>query len=343
MPVLRSLSVVVLITLLAGGCGQAPRLQKLQGHAEGTTYHISWWSGRKVNAAELENHIQQALAKVDREISTYRKDSDLEKFNRSRSTDWQTMPADVIALLETARIVHTQSRGCYDPTIKPLFDLWGFQKDKLHVPSADEIAQVRSEIGFERVKIDKLRDRIRKTIPDLQLDLSSMGEGYTIWNLARVFDRAGIDNYLIEFGGDMMVKGHKPDGKRWRVAIERPMPGQVSVQKVVSIDNEDGVSVNTSGTYRHYFDKDGHVYSHILNPRTGAPVTHNLVSATVFGRDPRLTDAWATAMLCMGKKEGEKVAERLDLKVFFIQQEKNYLLESESPELRNTSDVTVQD
>lgn len=342
MSVVRLCSVFPLLTLLLSGCGQTPQLQKMQGHAEGTTYEIKWWNHSHGGKAALRKRVDQALARVDREISTYRKDSDLQRFNLSRSTDWQTMPKEVIGLLEIAKIVHTQSRGCYDPTIKPLFDLWGFQGDRQHVPDASEIAEARSKVGLERVEIDKLRSRIRKTIPDLQLDLSSMGEGFTLWSLGHVFDKAGIENYLIEFGGDMLVKGHKPDGKRWHIAIERPKPGQVGIQKVVTIDNEDGVSINTSGTYRHYFDANGRMYSHILNPRTGSPVTHNLVSATVFGRDPRLSDAWATAMLCMGKKEGEKVAERLDLKVFFIQQEHNYLLESESPELQNTSDVTVR-
>ncbi|WP_097460440.1 FAD:protein FMN transferase [Mangrovitalea sediminis] len=341
MSMLRALFAIAAIVLLAG-CSQPPKIVGLQGHAEGTTYHIRWWSQKPVDMAQIKQQMQVALDRVDREISNYRDDSDIEHFNRNRTTDWQTLPADVIQLLDIAKTVYHDSHGCYDPTIKPLFDLWGFRADKLHVPSAAEIAATKAEVGFDHVTIDTAHSRIRKSLPQLAIDMSSMGEGYTIWHLSKVLEDAGVHNYLVEFGGDMLVKGHKPGGKRWKIAIERPLPGDMQVEKVVAILADNGVSINTSGTYRHFFDEDGHVYSHILNPRTGAPVTHNLVSATVFGTDPRVSDAWATAMLCMGRDEGGQVAQAQSLPVFFIQQEGKKLITSESPALEKSTAVMIQ-
>ena len=341
MTLLRVLFVFTALALLSA-CSQPPKIVGVQGHAEGTSYHIRWWSQKPVDINQVKQSMQKALDKVDKQISNYRDDSDIEGFNRSASTDWQTLPADVIHLLAIAKTVYHDSHGCYDPTIKPLFDLWGFRADKLHVPSAAEIAATRAEVGFDHVQIDPSRNRIRKDLPKLAIDMSSMGEGYTIWHLAKVLEDAGVRNYLVEFGGDMLVKGHKPGGKRWKIAIERPLPGDMQVEKVVTIQSDAGVSVNTSGTYRHFFDESGHVYSHILDPRTGSPVTHHLVSATVFGTDPRVSDAWATAMLCMGHSEGEQVAKQQSLPVFFIQQENKKLVTSESPALERSTAVTLQ-
>lgn len=341
MSVVRSLLLLTLVLLVGAGCTRKPVLHRISGQFKGTHYHIRWWTSGKVNPDALNKKVQLALSGVYDQIGLRNPHSALVAFNHSKSTQWQPLPKDLISLLEIAKIVHTLSRGCYDPTIKPLVDLWGFRDDILHVPDADQIADARSRIGLERLDIDKLRDRVRKTVPDLALDLGSVEIGYGLWRISQVFDKAGVDNYLINLDGDLMAKGHRTDGKRWRVEIRRSIPGEASIDKNVSIDNEDGVSIDTAATSRHFVDANGKSYSHIISPRTGAPVTHNLISATVFGADPRMTDAWSTAMLCMGKKEGEKVAERLDLKVLFIQREPNYLLESESPELQSTSDVTV--
>jgi len=327
--------------LMLGGCSRQPKLHDLDGFAEGTSYHITWWSRQRVSDAVLSQEFDAVIAQIDKRISTYTNDSDLQAFNRSRSTKWQSLPASVIHLLTIAKTVYHDSNRCYDPTVGPLFDLWGFQTAHPHIPSAQEIAAVKKGIGFDHVTLDVAHDRLKKSIPKLGIDLSSMGEGYTIWHLSRVLERHGIHNYIVEFGGDMLVKGHKPGHQKWRIAIAQPVPGKLAPERIVTIENEKGVSVNTSGTYRRFFDADGKSYSHILDPRTGRPVTHNLVSATVFNTDPRVGDAWATAMLCMGKEEGERVARKAGIKVYFIQDEGDKLVGSESPALRRAKAVTI--
>jgi len=329
------------IPVLLGGCNRAPEVRKIEGHAQGTSYHITWWSPNQIDTGELKGLIDTTFADIDKKISTYTDDSDLQRFNHNSSTGWQELPGDVVGLLHLASQVHEASNGCYDPTVKPLYDLWGFGKNSFHIPSPNQIKGVRKDVGFEKVALDIRRHRVRKLIPEIAIDLSSMGEGYTAWRLSKVLEHAGIHNYIVEMGGDMYVKGHRPDGGFWRIAIVRPLPGDMSIDKVVEIRNENGVSINTSGTYRHYYDQQGKRYSHIFDPRSGAPVTHDLVSATVFADDPRFSDAWATAMLCLGKREGESIAEQQRIAVYFIQQQKEKLLESSSPALQKSKAVAV--
>ncbi len=336
-------SLIALVwALTLAACGERPQLHEIANFAEGTIYHITWWADHDVDEAALRGEIDAALTRIDREISNYRSDSDIERFNRSRSTAWQSLPPPVVELLVIAQTVYRDSKGCYDPTVSPLFDLWGFRSGTPHVPSPQDIARVRREIGFRHVEHDLTRSRLRKTIPQLAIDMSSIGEGYSIRQLAQVLERHDIHNYIVEFGGDMLVKGHKPGHRKWRIAIARPVPGDLAVQDIVTIEDEHGVSVNTSGTYRRFFATNGRQYSHILDPRTGSPVTHDLVSATVFDTDSRVGDAWATAMLCMGKAESETVANSAGIKVLFLQRQSGKLVSTESRALRNSKAVDIQ-
>lgn len=321
---LSSFSRVTLFSLLTllTACSKVAPLHKTEGFAQGTTYHISWWSESDVDAKVLQPLLQKKLASIDKELSTYRDDSFISTFNRSPSLAWQSVSDDFIALLQVAQRVNVQSLGCYDPTIGPLFSLWGFHEDQLVVPSETQIDEVRSHIGLDKIDLDAANKKIRKLDPAVALDFSSMGEGYTIRELSRVMEQQHIENYLIEFGGDMKIKGQKPDGTHWKIAIERPIPQQQGIEsyQLVSILATDGVTIDTSGSYHHSFDKDGRSYSHILDARTGAPVSHHLVSSSVFGQDPVLGDAWATAMMCLGPDQGQKIAKQQGLAVFFIEQ-----------------------
>ncbi len=207
-------------SLLLSSCSKPPKIEKLSGFAEGTSYHVSWWSNKAVPVEKVQQQFNQTLAKIDLEFSTYRDDSYISKFNRSTSTDWQPASKDFIDMLLIAKKVHRDSNGCYDPTIEPLFALWGFQKDSLHVPTAEQIATVKAEMGIDKIEIDTKQMKIRKTIPQLQLDLSSMGEGYAITKLSQVLESDGVKNYLVEFGGDMKIQGRKPKGRNGELLLK---------------------------------------------------------------------------------------------------------------------------
>ncbi|MDW6003749.1 FAD:protein FMN transferase [Vibrio mangrovi] len=328
-----------LVTVAA--CSRTPEIKRLEGYAQGTTYHISWWSQSGVTTDEIRPQFDQLLADIDKEFSTYRDDSYISEFNHSTSTQWQSASDDFLQLLDIAKTINQKTQGCYDPTIGPLFNLWGFRKGEFQVPDSQQIAVVKAELGLDKIQVDKQGKRIRKTLPQVQVDFSSMGEGYTIGKLSSVLESHGIVNYLVEFGGDMKIRGHKPDGAKWRIAIERPVPknGDIEPYKIVTIQEEQGITLDTSGTYRRSFDANGRSYSHILDPRTGASVTHDLVSASVFGQIPAESDAWATAMLCLGPEAGYQMAQQENLEVFFIRSDNGQLIDRKSAALENSKRV----
>ncbi|MDP5252684.1 MULTISPECIES: FAD:protein FMN transferase [unclassified Vibrio] len=324
-------------------CSKVAPLHKTEGFAQGTSYHISWWSESDVSAEVLQPLLEEKLAAIDKELSTYREDSFISRFNRNPSLAWQEVSEDFIELLHVAHQVNVQSLGCYDPTIGPLFSLWGFDKDQFVVPSQADIEQVQAHLGLDKIEIDPTNKRIRKLDSSVALDFSSMGEGYTIGELSQIMAQRHIDNYLIEFGGDMQIKGQKPDGSHWKIAVEKPIPQQQGIEpyQLVSILSTAGVTLDTSGSYHHSFDKDGKSYSHILDARTGAPVAHHLVSSSVFGQDPVLGDAWATAMMCLGPKQGQLIAKKQGLEVFFIEQDGQVLTQHTSDALRHSPRVSL--
>ena len=146
----------------------------------------------------------------------------------------------------------------------------------------------------------------------------------------------------VAVGGELQVKGKKPQQQPWKVAIEKPLPGSQTLQKVITVQQSEPMAVMTSGTYRHYFDADGKRYSHVLDARIGAPVKHNTVSTTVLIENPTLGDAWSTAFLCMGSQDGKAVADRLGMKVLVIDQIGDELVEISSEALSNTKTVSLQ-
>lgn len=220
-----------------------------------------------------------------------------------------------------------QLRKLVEETVKPIFDLWGFSKHENRVPTQEEINNVLLHVGMPRVEIDRANSRIRKLDPEVKIDLSSIAQGYTVTATANLLENQGIQNYLVEIGGEMKVKGHNAKGNSWRVAIEKPSPFSREVQRILDIHQMNGAAIMTAGTYRNFFEEKGHTYSHILNPKTGSPVTHHLLSVTVLHDDPTWADAWDTALLCVGETEAAKIAEAEHLKVLLIYQEGQVLKE----------------
>ncbi|ARS53201.1 FAD:protein FMN transferase [Kushneria konosiri] len=330
-------------TLLLAGCDRTPEIELAQGEAQGTTYHIKWWGEDVPAHGDIEADLTRVLTKIDEDISTYRDDSWISRFNASRTTNWQTAPAGVIHLLQIARRVHDQSQGCYDPTVAPLFALWGFQDEHFQVPSDKAIHEAMTHVGLEHLEIDESAGKVRKTIPELSIDLSSMGEGYSVDQIAAMLESHGIHDYLAELGGDMRIRGAKPDDEPWRVGIETPSPGERRAGNIVTVNDRSGLSINTSGTYRRYFDDSGHAYGHIIDPRSGAPATHDLVSTTVFGHEAAVSDAWATTMLCLGRKQGTEVADREGLPVYLIERHGDHdFSDSRTRALKETKRLTLK-
>jgi len=331
--------------LLAGAlalavCTKPEPVQVLGGAAQGTTWQVSVWHPDGVDGAALRQRLEAELDRIDRVLSNYRPDSVIERFNAQETTAPVAVGDEIVELVRVARQVSEASEGCYDLTIQPLLALWGFAGDTLTPPDAAALAQALQRIGFAQLET-RPPGQLRKLAPGVQVDLSSIAQGYSVGRLAAVVEAAGIDNYLVELGGELQARGHKPDGAPWRIGVERPAPGGGAVERVLTLRAEAPVAVMTSGTYRHYFDAEGKRYSHILDARSGAPVTHNTVSVTVVNGDPTRADAWSTALLCLGREAGLAVADRHGIAALFIAEDGDGFAETTTAAWRSLTTIEV--
>ena len=330
----------VLMSFILASCTPVDPLKHFTGPAQGSTYNISYWTDADVSAADLQQQVTAELERIDRVMSNYRPDSVIEQFNSNQSNEPQQVGAELVALVEDARQVTQASQGCYDLTVKPLFELWGFKADKFNQPTAEQVAATMQLVGMD--KISTSTDTMAKANPAARVDVSSIAQGYTVRQLALILEKAGVHNYLVEVGGELQVRGKKPAGQPWKIAIEKPLPGDQRLQKIIEVLQDAPLAIMTSGTYRHYFDADGQRFSHVLDARQGAPVRHQTVSTTVLIENATFGDAWSTAFLCLGSEDGLKVADALGLKVLFIDQEGEQLLEKSSQALSESKAVILQ-
>lgn len=328
---LKKLSIFACLIIGLTACSQPDPIQRISGPAQGSTFTVSFWTEQDLDKNHLEMQIKEELERIDLLMSNYRPDSVIEAFNAQQTQQPVEVGPELVQLVEIAKQVSAHSEGCYDLTVKPYFELWGFRGDKLTKPSAEQIQALKQTIGLD--KVSSKDSSLTKLNPSLRVDVSSIAQGYTVGQLARILDKAGIENYLVEVGGELVSKGKKPEAKAWRVAIEKPLPDSQKLQKIISVQQDAPLSIMTSGTYRHFYDQDGVRYSHVLDARTGSPVSHNTVSTTILIPDPTWGDAWSTAFLCIGSEQGLKLADKLKLPVLFIDQQGNDFIEKPSQAL----------
>jgi len=328
---------VFLMTLAS--CSK-PTIQKLEGPAQGTTYHISYWSEAPVDTKDIKASVENEFAVIDKLLSNYRPDSTIETFNSAENTESREVGSEIVSLVKIAQVVNQASQGCYDLTIKPLFDLWGFRGDSLTIPQDSVIRTTLKQIGMEKLEVVD-ETHLRKKQADLKTDLSSIAQGYSVERISKVLEQKGITDYLVEIGGELKTNGHKPGLQPWRIAVERPLPEERTMHKIVTMPKDAPMAVMTSGTYRHYFDDHGQRYGHILDARNGRPVTHNLVSVTVLISNPTVADAWSTALLCLGQKDGMAAANAAKIPALFIELQGAELTESRSDALNTLTSLTI--
>jgi thiamine biosynthesis lipoprotein len=302
--------VALAITATAPACSRSPAtpaIQAVGNFAQGTTYEVQWWSQEPFDAAELAEAARQELERIDRLLSNYREDSVIERFNASRTLEVQPLTTEIVRLLDIAADVHRRSEGCFDPTVRPLVRLWRLDGGEPAVPSAEAIELARGSVGFEKIEIVS-ESAVRKTVADVEIDFASIGQGYAAQRLAIVAENLGLQNYLIEIGGELVARGRKPNGEPWRIGIERPDGS--GVQRILQLQGDKPAAVTTSGTYRRSFAAQGRTFSHILDPGTGWPVQHALLGVTVVHSDAAVAGAWGTALVCLGPDRALATADR---------------------------------
>ncbi|GAC32482.1 FAD:protein FMN transferase [Paraglaciecola polaris] len=324
----RLISFVVFLLIIVS-CTQAPIETHLTGHTMGTTYNVKFVNTDNVDEQQLHDNIDAALVKVNKLMSTYDPESELSRFNQWNSNEPFPLSPETLTVLREAKRLGTLSHGVLDVTVGPLVNLWGFGPDAKPEkrPSAQVVTQVKARTGL--AKLHLLDNGAQKTESDLYVDLSTIAKGYGVDVVAELLDANDIHDYLVEIGGEMRVAGNKASGTPWRIAVEKPVSMERAVQEIISIGTN---AIATSGDYRNYFEEDGVRYSHLIDPRTGAPIIHNLVAVTVVHPSSMTADGLATALIVMGKDEALNVALHNDLAVLMITRENGEFKEYTTPQ-----------
>lgn len=309
----RTALCLLLASALLAGCGE--KIEEFGGPTMGSHYSLKYLAGEgSPEPAALKAEVEALLTQVDQQMSTWRSDSDLSKFNRLPAGSCRVMPDAVLALVRRGEQLFRDSDGAFDLTVSPLLELWGFgpQSRGERVPTAEEITAAQATVGHRHLRIEG--QQLCKSAA-VHLDFNSLAAGYTVDLIAARLAERAVSSYLLDVTGEIKAVGRKPDGSPWRIAIEAPRDDQQVAQKVLSLD---GLGVSTSGDYRNYFERDGQRYSHTLDPQTGAPITHRLAAVTVVDASTLRADGLSTLLMVLGPERGFAYAEQAGIAAFFV-------------------------
>ncbi len=314
---MRLFPVFIFLILLSCQTEQNP---VFHGSTMGTTYSISLADTTLAPSAteRITRLIERRLKEVNASMSTYIPQSEISLFNKSRTLKPYPVSDGFMYVARMARTIYRGSDGAYDVTVAPLVDLWGFGKKgrRFSPPSRSAIDSVMRFVGMNRLIFGE--NYLQKTIPQLQLDFSSIAKGYGVDEVARLLREEGFKNYLVEIGGEVVVRGRR-NGQLWRIGVDRPDTSLMvnhSLQRILALT---GRAVATSGDYRNYFVSHDSLYSHTIDPRLGYPIVNHVASATVIAPNCTLADAMATALMVMGPEKGlEWVEGEADIEAMLI-------------------------
>lgn len=278
----------------------------------GTTYHIKVVAHSPLDADRLKNEIDKRLDDLNQELSTYIPTSEISLFNRSVDTKKKrSVSPDFLYVMAMAQQIHQLSQGAWDGTVKPLVDLWGFGSidRRQTLPDAGTIEELMKTIGFHRIEISK-DGYLRKTIPQVTVDLASIAKGYAVDQISDLIRSHGLEDFIVEIGGEVYASGLRKDGKMWRVGVNTPRRDASfdAVYQAVELQNK---AMATSGDYRNFFEFNGVRYSHVIDPRTGYPVKNGVVSVSVISDNCTFADGLATALMVMGPETGIELTDRI--------------------------------
>jgi len=314
----RALAAAVTSGLLAlPGCQGGTDELVLSGPTMGSTYTVRVTDGARAESSARQL-VEAALADVDVAMSSYRQDSELARFNESRSTDWFAVSGLLADTVDRSLRLGKLTGGAFDITVAPLVQLWGFgPADPLPRPPAEEQVTARLQrAGQVHLQLRQTPPALRKQLPGLELDLDGIAPGAAVDLIATRLEAAGFHDYMIEVGGEVRAHGRNAAGAPWRIGIERPDEHGRSVGRVLHIA---GMSVSTSGDYRDYFEVGGRRYGHTIDPATGRPVADTLASVTVLRPLAAEADALATALTVLGPEAGWSLAEAQGWPALFVE------------------------
>ncbi len=290
----------------------------LNGRTMGTTYCVRYRpSDQHVNREVVQRLIDDELERVNAQMSTYREDSEVSRFNRWESSEWFAVSSETAHVVQLAQKISDISDGAFDVTVGPIVDLWGFGPGmrRESIPSDEEIKAARELVGYKNLEVRISPPGLRKLIPNLRIDLSAIAKGHGADRVSELLERQGFQDSFVEIGGEIVTRGHRNATEPWQIGIESPQDFTRSIALVIGLSDS---ALATSGDYRNFFTRGDSRFSHTIDPPTGRPVTHSTASCSVVASNAALADAIATCMMVLGSKNGLRLAEDNEWAVLLV-------------------------
>jgi len=298
---------ILLLAVIVGkvSAKETPALASLTGPTMGTTYHVKYWGAGADSPPQVKEAVDKLLAEFDRQMSTYREDSELMQFNRAPANEWFPVSADTARVVEESLRYYRDTDGVLDVTVPPLLRAWNFQsggRDRTaRPPSAEAIAAAKAVVGSQHIEVRSDPPALKKDLADVEIDLSSIAPGYAVDLIIAQLQTLGFANTMVEIGGEVRATGTRPDGKPWRIGVEQVESTDGTLARIVPLEN---LSLSTAGDYRNYRTADGRRFTHIIDPRSGSALPYRGASVTVIAKTCTEADALDTPLLVMGPDAG---------------------------------------
>lgn len=282
-----------------------------QGKVFGTFYNIIYQQPQGKN---LNDSIIKAFQEFDASLSTFNQTSTISKINRneSDSTDYFFRK-----MYEEAQRVSSLTNGAFDITVAPLVNAWGFGFKQEVFPTQTTIDSILQYVGYEKISLKN--NFLQKQDSRIQIDASAIAKGFSVDIVANLLEKNGCENFLVDIGGEIVAKGKNPKGEKWTIGINKPTESPIQTGEIQSVLYSNDIAMATSGNYRQFYYKDGKKYAHTIDPKTGQPVQHQLLSATIIAPTCMTADAFATACMVMGTEKSIALCDSIaEIEGFFI-------------------------
>lgn len=316
---------------------------RLEGPTMGTTWKVTVVAQLSdAEQAAVGDAITRELAEVDVQMSTWRPDSEISRFNASASTEPIELSRGFLDVVALSLDIAAHSDGAFDITLAPLLDAWGFGPSGRKPdapPTPEQLDALRARTGPNKLHLDLSAGTLRKDQPDLALELSAIAPGHAADRIAAALVALGHTRHMVDVGGEIRLTGHGPSGGPWRLGIERPDTTGGTVHDVVELTDQ---ALATSGDYRNYYERDGLRLSHTLDPRTARPIAHKLASVSVVLPTAAQADGWATALNVLGPDAGLALATARGIPALFLVREGDDFVERTTPQFAALRPATAR-
>jgi FAD:protein FMN transferase len=306
-------SLLFVVFALFSSCNKTKvrQYQTLEGQAQGTTFRIIYEDSLGQN---YQVQVDSLFKVIDKSMSLWDSTSLISKVNANQEYD--KLDPHFLKVYNTSKDIYDQTGGYFDITVGPLVRAWGFSFKKGEAfPTQSKVDSLMTKVGFKKIGLSD--QKIVKSNDEINIDFNAIAQGYTVDVMAEFLNQKGVSNYLVEVGGEIRASGLNAENHLWKVGIEKPQDER-ALEVVVALNNQ---SLATSGSYRKFFEKGGKRYSHAIDPFTGFPVDHNLLSISVIAPSAILADGLATAFLVMGLEKTKVFAEKNNIEIFAIYEE----------------------